>query len=107
MNLRIVRQIVIGVVLLFGHMQFNPHTILVRNPRVTGVPPVTNNPLPLTADDIARGLKANPNIQVDQVTLSKAAQLRTEYAQLKSKHGSIIVTLNQHSADILGMVETP
>lgn len=107
MNLRIVRQIVIGVVLLFGHMQFNPHTILVRNPRGTGVVPITNNPLPLTADDVARGLKANPNIQADQVTLSKAAKLRTEYAQLKSEHGIIIVTLNQHSADILEMMEAP
>lgn len=107
MKLRIVRQIVIGVVLLFGHVLLNPHTILLRNPRIMGVEPITNNPLPLTADDIARGVKANPNIQVDQVTLSKAAKLRTEYAQLKSEHGSIIVTLNQHSADILGLMETP
>lgn len=107
MNLRIVRQIVIGVVLLFGHVILNPHTILLRNPRSTGIPPVTNNPLPLTADDIARGLKANPNIQGDKVTLTKAAKLRSEYAQLKSEHGRIIVTLNQHSADILGLMETP
>jgi len=107
MNLRIVRQIVIGIVLLFGHVQFNPHTILIRNPRVTGVAPITNNSLPLTADDIARGLKANPNIQVDQVTLSRAAQLRTEYAQRKSIHGDIVVTMNQHSANILGMIEVP
>lgn len=107
MNLRIVKQIVIGVVLLFGHMLLKPHTILLRNPRIMGIAPITNNPLPLTADDIARGLKANPNIQADQVTLSKAAKLRSEYALLKSEHGSIIATLNQHSADILGMMEAP
>ncbi len=70
-----------------------------------GVPPVTQNPLPLSADDIARGLHFNPDISVHDTTLQKAYALRKELSERSASHQRLNVQAQRKTVRLLGLLD--
>ena len=105
MIIRFIGQVVITLILLWGLLHFNGGTTFVRTTGYQGVPPVTDTTVPLTADDIARGLKANPKIQVDQDLLEQAYNLRLTFAKQKSTRDETELKLGTHMGQVLTALE--
>ena len=99
--MRITAQCIIALILLWLHFRPITETIHVRTPEYVGIQPIEQGPLPLTADDIARGLLANPTITVPSKLLSEAHRLRTDYAVKRAERVELIATLGTQSLEIL------
>ena len=99
--MRITAQCTIALILLWLHSRPITKTVHVRTPEYTGILPIEQRPLPLTADDIARGLRANPTITVPPKLLSEAHRLRTDYAEKRAERTELVATLGTQSIEIL------
>ena len=103
--MRIIAQCIIALILLWLHSRPITETVHVRTPEYTGILPIEQRPLPLTADDIARGLRANPTITVPPKLLSEAHRLRTDYAVKRAERVELVATLGTQSLEILLVLE--
>lgn len=103
--MRLAVQIIITLILLWLHSRPITRTVHVRTPAYTGILPIEQRPLPLTADDIARGLRANPTITVPPKLLSEAHRLRTDYAVKRAERAELVATLGTQSLEILAGLE--
>ena len=99
--MRITAQCIIALILLWLHFRPITETIHVRTPEYVGIHPIAQGPLPLTADDIARGLLANPTITVPSNLLSEAHRLRIDYAVKRAQRAEIVDTLGTQSLELL------
>ena len=103
--MRITAQCIIALILLWLHSRPITETVHVRTPEYTGILPIEQRPLPLTADDIARGLRANPTITIPKNLLSEAHRLRTDYALKRAERAELVDTLGTQSLEILFVLE--
>ena len=103
--MRITAQCIIALILLWLHSRPITGTVHVRTPEYTGILPIEQRPLPLTVDDIARGLRANPTITVPPELLSEAHRLRTDYAVKRAERAELVATLGTQSLEILSRLE--
>ena len=99
--MRIAVQIIITLILLSLYALPITDTVFVRPPDYTGILPVTQQTLPVTADDIARGLRSNPTIIVPPVLLTEAHRLRINYAVKRAERAELINTIGTQSLGIL------
>ena len=104
-RMQITVQCIIAIILLWFHSRPITDTIHVRTPEYTGVLPISQRPLPLTADDVARGLIANPTVTVPPNLLTKAHQLRTDYAIKRAERTELVDRLGTQCLEILVALE--
>ena len=103
--MRSVGQILITFILCWAHFQFDTTPLMVKTPSYSGVSPVSDRPLPLSADDIIRGLKANSTISFDETTFEKAYTLRQDFAQHKSTRDALELTLGKQTIQLIRSME--
>ena len=103
--MRVAVQIIITLILLWLYALPVTDTVFVRTQQYTGILPVSQQSLPLTPDDIARGLRANPTITVSSDLLTEAHRLRTNYAQKRAERAELVDTLGTQSLAILVALE--
>ena len=103
--MRFAFQILIVLSLLWLHAQPVSTRLFLRTSVHDGISPVTNEPLPLTADDIARGLKFNPNLKVSSEQLKRAHLLRSEYSKIREQRSELIQTMGTQGLELLATLE--
>ena len=103
--MRAVGQILITFILCWAHFQLDTTPLMVKTSGYVGVPPVSARPLPLSADDIIRGLKANPTLSFNKTTLDTAYTLRQDFAQHKSTRDALEVTLGNQTIQLVRSME--
>lgn len=100
----------ISIVLLYIVCTIDIQRIFLRTHTYEGIPPITQENIPLTADDIARGLsvlKQNPDASVYQDPiwwkehLQSAYQQRKKFSALQEQHLLLSETLLQQSSALL------
>lgn len=93
--------------LLWGHWSIQHSTIFVGAKSSRGIPPVTQHALPISADDLARGLLANPPEALSMNTLQQAHELR--YILSQQQHDLQILRSQQQERAIqaLRRLEAP
>jgi len=96
--------VIILLTLGYIHWTFTPTTITIRQAPRVGISPVTTNIVPLTADDIARGLLANPTISIDPTQLEAMYTLRVAFAQQQSEIDQLSDKLSQDTQQLLSQV---
>lgn len=103
--MRITVQIIIALILVWLHTRSLSDTVIVSTPTYSGITPITQQSLPLTADDVARGLRANTDIDVPTEKLTNAHRLRTEYATKMAERTELIDTLGTQGLLLLEKLE--
>ena len=103
--MRIAGQLLIALILLWAHWHLNNQSWLVKTTSYQGVRPVVERSLPLSADDIVRGLKADPTISFDMTTFEKAHTLRQEFAREKSDRDMLEWTLGEQTSQLITTME--
>ena len=98
-------QILITFILCWAHFQFETTPLMVKTSSYSGVSPISERPLPLSADDIIRGLKANSEISFDETTLDTAYRLRQDFARHKSTRDALEVTLGEQTIQLIKTME--
>ena len=104
--MRIVGQILIVLILLWAHWHLNTQSWMVKTTGYQGVLPVTERSLPLSADDVVRGLRADPTIPFDMTTFDKAHTLRQEFAREKSNRDALEWTLGEQTSQLITKMES-
>ena len=94
-------QLIITLILLWAHLQIDGQPSMVRTSGYTGVEPITPQTLPLSADDVIRGLRAHPTITFDKNTLEKSYTLRQEFARKKSARDALEFKLGEQTILIM------
>ena len=96
--------ILLGLLL---HSRTNPKPLYIQTRTYAGIAPVTQDTLPLTPDDVARGLLAHPEIECDLTALLETYSLRQEFAEqfytLQAKQAD----LRAHGRVLLHQLDTP
>ena len=103
--MRIAGQVLITLILLWVHWHLNNQSWMVKTTSYAGIPPVTERSLPLSADDVARGLKANLTISFDTTTFERAYALRQEFALKKSERDTLEWTLGEQTSQLIQTME--
>ena len=82
-------------------------TLFIGTSSPQGIPPVTQQSVPLSADDVARGLLAHPSAHVDRHRLQMTHE--TRYILSQQQHELRILRHNQQQQAIklLQKLETP
>lgn len=103
-HIRVLGGVVILTTLIWAHM--TPMNVVTILPTMYhGVQPVTQSPLPLSADDIARGLLFNPDISINGSTLEKAHRLRKELSKRADNHHRLNLQAQRESVRLLHMLD--
>ena len=105
--MRIVGQVLIVLILLWAHWHLNTPSWMVKTTGYQGILPVTERSLPLSADDVVRGLRADPTISFDMTTFEKAYTLRQDFAQEKSNRDALEWTLGEQTSQLITTMESP
>ena len=103
--MRAAGQILITFILCWAHFKCDTTALMVKTPNYRGVSPVSERPLPLSADDIIRGLKANSTISFDETTLDTAYTLRQDFALHKSTRDALELTLGKQTIQLVRSME--
>ena len=103
--MRVVGQILITFILCWAHFHLDTIPIMVTTSSYRGVSPVSERVLPLSADDIIRGLKANSTISFDETTLNTAYTLRQDFARHKSTRDTLELSLGKQTIQLVKSME--
>ena len=103
--MRIAGQLLIALILFWAHWHLNNHSWLVKTTSYKGVLPVAERSLPLSADDVVRGLKADPTISFDMTTFETAYTLRQEFAREKFNRDTLEWTLVEQTSQLITTME--
>lgn len=103
--MRAAGQVIITLILLWAHLQSDEQPSMVRTSGYTGVEPITPQTLPLSADDVIRGLRAHPTITFDTNTLEKSYTLRQEFARKKSARDALEYKLGEQTILVITAME--
>ena len=103
--MRIAGQILIALILFWAHWHLDHQSWIVKTTSYQGILPVTDHSLPLSADDIVRGLQADPTISFDKTTFEKAYTLRQEFAREKASRDSLEWTLGEQTSQLIRTME--
>jgi len=98
--------VIILLTLGYIHWTFKPTTITIRQAPRVGISPVTTSIVPLTADDMARGLLANPTISIDPKQLETIYTLRVSFAEQQSEIDQLSDKLGQDAQQLLYQVHS-
>ena len=69
-------RIVLLITLWYGHQFCQKTTVSIGTNQTKGIAPVSDAIMPLSADDIARGLLAEPSIQISKQRLQQTYEVR-------------------------------
>ena len=82
-------------------------TLFIGTSSPQGIPPVTQQSVPLSADDVARGLLAHPSEHVDRHRLQMAHEARYILAQQQHELRVLRRNQQQQAIQLLKRLETP
>ena len=83
------------------HLKLPQHTLSLWFPPLDGVPPITTETVPITADDLARALVANPELSINRKMFAMSHSIRH---QLGTTRDHYIHLENQQQKDALLML---
>jgi len=106
MTFRICSSILLLGILVCIHLTPQPLVLTVQTTPYKGISPVDNSILPLTTDDLARGLLFNPTIVVPYDQIKQTYRYRTEFAQLQDKHRILQIQLSSKAVALLKEMES-
>ena len=96
-----VYRILLLLSLVFVHFNLPQHTISLWLSPINGIPPITDTTTPITADDLARSLVANPEMSVNQKMFNMSHSIRH---QLGTSRDHYIHLENQQQKDAILML---
>ena len=85
----------------FLHLKLPQHTISLWSQPLDGIPPISNKTIPITADDFARALVANPELSINRKMFTMSHGIRH---QLGTTRDHYIHLENQQQKDALLML---
>ena len=105
MILRICSSLAILGILVWTHLTPNPPTLTIQTTPYKGIPPVGDDIVPLSTDDLARGLLFNSTIVVPSDQIEQTYNYRIEFAQLQDKHRTLQIQLSSTTLKLLNKME--
>ncbi len=103
-HIRVLGGVIILTTLIWAHM--TPKNVVTILPTMYhGVQPVSQHPLPLSADDIARGLHFNPDISVNRNAIEKANILRKELSKRTTNHHQLNLQAQREAVGLLRLLD--
>ena len=101
MIFRVCSSITIFGILLWAHRTPESETLTLQTTSYKGIPPIDTKTLPLSTDDIARGLLFNPTISVPFDSIKQTFTYRVEFATLQDKHRSLQIQMGTDTLKLL------
>ena len=93
--------------LLWGHLLASQKTLFVGYSQPQGIEPITQTTLPLSADDIARGLLAHPTPNINSDVLRQAHETRYILSQQQDELRRIQFNQQQKAIQLLQTMDQP
>ena len=106
MILRTCSAIVLCGTLVWLHLTPQSSVLTIQTTPYKGIAPVGNTIVPLSTDDLARGLLFNPTIIVPYDQLKQTYSHRTEFAKLQDKHRTLQIQLSSKTVALLKEMES-
>jgi hypothetical protein len=100
-------RVILLIGLIWGHRMAARSTLFVGMASPQGIPPVTQTSVPLSADDVARGLLAHPPGHLDRHRLQMAHEARYILSQQQHELRMLRHNQQQQAIQLLQLLETP
>lgn len=100
-------RVILLIGLIWGHFLTGQTTLFVGTAQSKGIEAITAKPIPLSADDLARGLLAHPTKNINPDVLRQTQETRYILSQQQDELRRIRRNQQQQALRLLQNLETP